>query len=150
MYTEQVSLFNVFVILMNVQEKLVLLIMYRENVGPLSEMLWLQEKVKVLPLYMYLNGWDGDTCDNIENLSLGLWLLALLGSALAEVCQLQPELLLLVSALARLWLRFVNTKMFPFHECHSRKQAQLSSDKPQGGLVGEEWDVKKFTFLALL
>ena len=30
---------------------------------------------------------DGHTCDNIDNLSLSLWLLAWLGSALAEVCQ---------------------------------------------------------------
>ena len=30
----------------------------------------------------------GDTTDNIENLSPGLWLLAWLGSARAEVCQL--------------------------------------------------------------
>ena len=32
-------------------------------------------------------GTGRDTSDNIDNLSLGLWLLAWLGSALAEVCQ---------------------------------------------------------------
>ena len=29
--------------------------MYRRKVGPLAEMLWLQERIKELSLYMYLN-----------------------------------------------------------------------------------------------
>ena len=36
-------------------------------------------------------GRDGDTSDNIDNLSLGLLALAWLGSALAEVCQFENK-----------------------------------------------------------
>ena len=49
----------------------------------------------------FLRAQDGtgrDTCDNIDNLSLGLWLFAWLGSALAEVCQHIRNVMYLYSA----------------------------------------------------